>query len=74
MNDGKVWVCKMKVKVGKKVYDGEKEPVMVILTEQDKENIANMLPDAKKYCVYPKIIKWTGNGYEGIHRWMEVKE
>lgn len=29
----------MKVKVGNKIYDGEIEPVMVILTEQDKLNI-----------------------------------
>jgi len=43
----------MKVKVGEKIYDGEKEPVMVILTEQDKENIKNMVPEATKYCMYP---------------------
>ncbi|KKN06844.1 hypothetical protein LCGC14_1073030, partial [marine sediment metagenome] len=29
----------MKIKVGNKVYDGEKEAVMVILEDQDKENI-----------------------------------
>ncbi len=27
----------MKVKVENKIYDGEKEPVMVILTAKDKE-------------------------------------
>ena len=43
----------MKVKVGNKVYDPEEEPVMVILTEQDKKNIANMLPDATKYAMFP---------------------
>ena len=46
----------MKVKVGEKIYDGEKEPVMVILTNQDKENIKNMIPGATKYCMYPEII------------------
>jgi len=30
----------MKVKVGDKVYDAKKEPVMVILEGNDKENIA----------------------------------
>lgn len=59
----------MKIKVGNKVYDGEKEPVMVILTEQDKKNIANMLPEATRYCMYPSdeysidyIDKWMDEG------------
>jgi len=42
----------MKVKVGDKIYDGEDELVMVILTDQDKVNIANMLPECDRYCVY----------------------
>jgi hypothetical protein len=45
----------MKVKVGNKVYDGEKEPIMVILTPSDKENIANMRVEDTKYCFYPGI-------------------
>jgi len=43
----------MKVKVGDKIYDGEKEPIMIILTDKDKENIALMLDDCTKYCQYP---------------------
>ena len=43
----------MKVKVGNKIYDAENEPIMVILNDNDKENIARMLPDATKYCGYP---------------------
>ncbi len=46
----------MKIKVGNKVYDGEKEPVMVILEDQDKENIKNMSPEARKYCMFPDTI------------------
>lgn len=61
----------MKVKVGNKIYDGEKEPVMVILSKGEKEHIANMDPDNTKYCVYPDIGKWTANNYELIIRWME---
>ena len=44
----------MKVKVGNKIYDAENEPIMVILNDNDKENIARMLPDATKYCSYPE--------------------
>ena len=43
----------MRVKVGDKWYDGKEEPVMVELTDSDKENIANMAEDATKYCNYP---------------------
>ena len=44
----------MKVKIGKKIYDGDKEPVMVILSDLDKDNISNMHPDDTKYCSFPE--------------------
>lgn len=44
----------MKVKVGNKIYDGNEEPVMVILSEDDKYNIENMLQDCTKYLSYPE--------------------
>lgn len=43
----------MKVKVGNVVYDGNDQPVMVILSDQDKRNIKNMLPEATMYTGYP---------------------
>ena len=46
----------MKIKVGDKIYDGNDEPIMIILEGKDKENIANMSPNATKYCQYPKDI------------------
>ena len=57
----------MKVKVGDTVYDGELVPVMVILSDADKENIANMLPKCTKYAVFPdespedEIERWMGD-------------
>jgi hypothetical protein len=60
----------MKVKVGDKIYSGEDQPVMVILTEQDKYNIENMLPDCTKYAMYP-----DGEfSAEEIHEWMDWGE
>lgn len=44
----------MQVKVKNKIYDGNNEPVMVILSKEDKENIANMPDDHTKYCSYPE--------------------
>ncbi len=58
----------MKVKINDEIYDGEKESVMVILSDQDKKNIANMLPHCDRYCVYPtdkykdeEILEWMDN-------------
>jgi len=42
----------MRIKVGNKVYSSEDQPIMVILTDQDKENINNMPKDAYRYCQY----------------------
>jgi len=60
----------MKVKVGDKVYDSAEEPIMVILTDGDKKNIANMSPEATKYCSYPGEEKWTKDDYKAIKEWM----
>jgi hypothetical protein len=46
----------MKVKIGDKIYDSSQEPIMVILSDSDKDNIKNMLPTATKYCGFPDTI------------------
>ncbi len=60
----------MRVKVGDKIYDGEKEPVMIILSEGEKQQIADMHPDCSKYCVYPDAEEWLENDYAKIIKWM----
>jgi len=49
----------MKVKVGDRVYSSERQPIMVILTEQDKINIANMVPEATRYAEFSNALGWT---------------
>lgn len=44
----------MKVKIGDKIYDGNDEPVMVILSKKDRENIEQMPDSSTKYCSYPE--------------------
>jgi hypothetical protein len=44
----------MKVKIGNKIYDGNDEPIMVILGDDDKYNIENMPADCHKYLSYPE--------------------
>jgi hypothetical protein len=43
----------MKVKIGDKIYDASEEPILLILTQEDKKNIENMTPDTTKYCAFP---------------------
>lgn len=42
----------MKVWINGKVTDTKETPIVVILTEQDRKNIANMIPGATLYCMY----------------------
>jgi hypothetical protein len=44
----------MKVKIGNKIHDAEEEPILVILTESDKHNIANLPANAPGYLVFPE--------------------
>jgi len=44
----------MKVKIGKTIYDSEETPIMVILSQEDKDNILNMHPEMFKYCSFPE--------------------
>lgn len=42
----------MKIKIGDKWYAPEKgQPVMIVLSEQDKANIKGMHPNATKYAL-----------------------
>ena len=57
----------MKVKIGDTVYDAENEPIMIILSDKDKENIKNMTVDAKKYCSFPDSIN-----IDNIKKFMKI--
>lgn len=59
----------MKVKVGDTVYSGNDQPIMVILTDKDKENIRNMEDTATKYCSFPSDMSVSD-----IMIWMETEE
>lgn len=42
----------MKVKIGNTFYDSGTEPIMIVLSTEDKENISKM-GEATKYCSFP---------------------
>lgn len=43
----------MKVKIGNTLYDSTEQPIMLILSQAEKENIAMMEPEATRYCSAP---------------------
>jgi hypothetical protein len=42
----------MKVKIGDKIYNSDEQPIMIILSDKDKENITNMDKNCTKYCCF----------------------
>jgi len=56
----------MLVKIGNKIYSSKKEPILVMLRKQDKENISNMTDDANSYCVFPE-----DSNIEEVETWMK---
>lgn len=59
----------MKVKVGDTIYDSADTRIMVILTDDDKNNIRNMHPSCTKYAAFPDTCLESG-----VCRWMEDDE
>lgn len=57
----------MKVKIGDQWFDPETQPVMVVLTDQDKEAIKNMAPEDHRYCQFPPDLD-----AEAVERWMKT--
>ena len=62
----------MKVKIRNTIYDGEKEPIMIVLSQAEKEQISNMSPGATKYCVYPDDDEWIKSNFKKIKEWMKT--
>lgn len=63
----------MKIKVGSTTYSDEDQPIMVILTKEDKLNISRMAEDTMRYASYPgghgltekQMLEWMmGDGNE----------
>lgn len=60
----------MLVKVGNTFYNPNDVPIMIVLSDTDKANIAAMPPGVYRYCVYPDyhselyISVWMEEGYD----------
>ena len=47
---------------------------MIILNKGEKQQIANMHPQATKYCQYPETDEWVGDNYKKIKFWMAMTD
>jgi len=56
----------MKVKIGDKVFDSNIEPIMLILSDEDKKNINAMHLDKHNFISYPSEMK-----SEDIRNWID---
>jgi len=43
----------MKVKIGDVLYDSEHQPIMIILTPLERDQVSHMSKNATKYCSAP---------------------
>ena len=62
----------MKVKIGNKYYDSKEQPIMVILSDKDKDNINNMFKNCCMYLTYPEDTNECKK--EEIYNWMDFYE
>lgn len=58
----------MKVKVGDRIFDAEKEPIAIFLEPMDRINIIGMPPQNNVYAAFPK----QGYNEEAINAFMST--
>ena len=56
----------MKVVIGDTVYDPNEIPILLILEDEDKANIADMEETARNFCSYP-----GGTPIRDVQEWMQ---
>jgi len=61
----------MKVKIGNKIYDSSKQPIMLILDDEEKMLIGSMQKSDKKFCSYPQTNYWIRNNFENVKKFMD---
>ena len=70
----------MRVKIGDRYYDSEKEPIMVVLSDNEKRIVTEMPMLFRRLCCFPDegfsqdyIEKWMDEGYDDPQSRMVTK-
>lgn len=58
----------MKVVVGEVLYESTDEPILLVLTPEEKELIKTMPEDHKRFCVYPENME-----EKEVNEWLRGK-
>ena len=61
----------MRVKVGKRIYNSDKLPIMVVLSDEEKGLISGMAPVAHKFAVFPHDTAMTE---DEAREWMKLPD
>lgn len=43
----------MKIKIKDQIFDSSQEPIMIVLEDDEKQLIASMTEEDKRFCIYP---------------------
>ena len=62
----------MRVKIGEKIYDASEEPIMLVLSQEEKKQISEMENEAMVYCQYPDTEEWKENDNAKIKEWLKI--
>jgi len=57
----------MQVRIGDKIYDADQQPIMLVLSDLDRQQIAAMPAGLHCFCAFPA----DKFNQEDIQRWME---
>ena len=58
----------MLVKIGDKIYDSEKEPIMIVLQDGDRDDMYRLEENEFRFCFFPK-----GTCYKKIEDFMTLE-
>lgn len=58
----------MLVKIGDKLYDSEKQQILLVLSDEEKELIGTMSWDNHKYCSFPE-----GTNADDVTDFMQIE-
>ncbi len=62
----------MQVKIGNKVYSSQEGAIMVIFTQQDKDNIVAMPSECLRYCEYVRKGSEDADNAEKVYTREEI--
>jgi ribosomal protein L15 len=61
----------MKIKIKNKIYDSEDEPIIVILSKEERRKIEKLRKEELTFCFFPSKPKWKNVNIKKIQEYMK---